>query len=279
MKTHLIIFILAIIVLGCNKDDFPIDERASVEGLSLYWDHEVFGEGGRRLRFEFYENMEYENSFELVFDYKIDGKNIIISLIDKVDNGKCPKFPTPNGIDSLCRPKGNFFIPDNKLIESDYLVTLKTYDFEVKSNLTVNEDKFILEIPTNENFSSSISTVYPIPENLLFGGVVFKGTENTQQATAFFEELETIGFTGTSVPNYPYRHLRVGDDGKPIDEHWEPDNHSLSLLREMDADFKKAFDLAKEYFDNTNLNIYLYSSNGDEARLSKTDGIQVKYAE
>ena len=63
MKTHLIIFILAIIVLGCNKDDFPIDERASVEGLSLYWDHEVFGEGGRRLRFEFYENMEYENSF------------------------------------------------------------------------------------------------------------------------------------------------------------------------------------------------------------------------
>ncbi|MDD4756625.1 MAG: hypothetical protein PHG29_11150, partial [Prolixibacteraceae bacterium] len=198
MKTHLIIFILAIIVLGCNKDDFPIDEKASVEGLSLYWDHEVFGEGGRRLRFEFYENMEYENSFELVFDYKIDGKNIIISLIDKVDNGKCPKFPTPNGIDSLCRPKGNFFIPDNKLIESDYLVTLKTYDFEVKSNLTVNEDKFILEIPTNENFLSSITTVYPIPENLLFGGVVFKGTENTQQATAFFEELETIGFTGTS---------------------------------------------------------------------------------
>ena len=47
----------------------------------------------------------------------------------------------------------------------------------------------------------------------------------------------------------------------------------------MDADFKKAFDLAKEYFDNTNLNIYLYSSNGDEARLSKTDGILVKYAE
>lgn len=279
MKTPLIIFILAFIILGCNKDDFTIDAEASVEGLSLYWDHEVFGEGGRRLRFEFYENMEYENSFELVFDYKIDGKNIIISLIDKIDNGKCQKFPTINGIDSLCRPKGNFFIPDNNLIESDYLVTLKTYDFEVNSNLIVNEDKFILEIPTNANFSSSITTVYPIPANLLFGGVVFKGIENTQQATAFFEELETIGFARTSVPNYPYRHLRVGDNGKPIDEHWEPDNHSLRLLRNMDADFKKAFDLAKEHFDNTSLNIYLYSSNGDEARLSKNDGIYVKYEE
>ncbi|WP_147372277.1 hypothetical protein [Mariniphaga sediminis] len=279
MKTHQIILLLAFTIFGCNKDNFTINSEASVESLTMYWDHEVFGEGGKRLRFELYENKEFENSFKLVFDYKIEGKNITIILADKVDNGKCGKFPTPNGIDSLCRPKGNLFIPDNLLDERDYSVILKTYDFEIISNLTVHEDKYDLQIPTNENFSSSIATVYPIPENLLFGSVVFAGTENTQQAIAFLEELEAIGFVKTSVPNYPYRHLSVGENGKPIDTHWDPDNHNMRLLLQMDSDFEKAFDLAKKHFSQANLNIYLYSSNGDQARLSKTDGIIVEYAE
>lgn len=279
MRTGLIILILAFFVAGCNKHDFTINSEASVEGLTMYWDHEVFGEEGRRLRFEFHETMEFENSFELVFEYKIEGKNITIILADKVEKGKCARFPTPNGIDSLCAPKGSFFIPDNLLDEGDYLVTLKTAGFDVISNLTVTGDKYVLQIPANENLSSSRTTVYPIPENLLFGGVVFTGAENTQHAIAFLEELESIGFVKTTVPNYPYRYLSVGEDGKPIDEHWEPDKHNMKLLRQMDSDFEKAFNLAKEHFSKANLNIYLYSSNGDEARLSKTEGITVQYAE
>lgn len=278
MKKYIHILFFGLILFGCGKEEFKIDSEDSVEGLTLYWDHEVFGEGGRRLRFEFYETIEFENFFELIFDYKIEGKDIIISLIDKVNTGKCQKFPTPNGVDSLCTPKGGLFIPDNLLSNNTYSLILKTYDFEIKSNLIVDNEKYTLEIPSNEKFSSSINDVYPIPENLLFGSVVFSGTENTQKANDFFEELETIGLKATSVPNYHYRHLRVDNDGKPYDEHWEPDKHSLSFLYKMEIDFEEAFELSKEHFNKTNLNIYLYSSNGDQARLSKNNGIIVEYA-
>lgn len=278
MKRQILILILALLIFGCDKEELKIDSGDKVEGLALYWDHEVFGEGGRRLRFEFYETMEFENSFELVFDYKIEGKDIIISLVDKLDKGKCQKFPTPTGNDSLCRPKGNLFIPDNLLNADNYSITLKTYDFEVKSDLIVDYEKYILEIPSNEKFSSSINSVFPIPENLLFGSVVFSGIENTQKANDFFTELEAIGFEKTSVPNFPYSHLRVDNNGEPLDDHWEPDNHSLSFLYKMENNFESVFELAKVHFNKTNLNIYLYSSNGDQARLSKDDGIIVEYA-
>ena len=279
MKGDILILFFGLIIFGCDKEDFRIDSQDSVEGLTLYWDHEVFGEGGRRLRFEFYETIRFENSYELVFDYDIEGKDIIISLVDKVNNGKCQKFPTPNGIDSLCTAKGGLFIPDNLLSNDTYSLILKTYDFEIKSNLLVDNEKYILEIPSNEKFSSSIINVFPIPENLLFGSTVFSGIENTQEANDFFKELETIGLMETTVPNYPYRHLRVDDDGKPYDRHWEPDNHSLSFLYKMEINFEEVFELSKKIFNKTNLNIYLYSSKGDQARLSKNDGIIVEYAE
>ncbi len=278
MKNLILILILALLLFGCDKEALKTDTGDKVEGLTLYWDHEVFGEGGRRLRFEFYETRKYEHIFNLVFDYKITGKDIIISLVDKVDMGKCPKFPSPNGIDSLCRPKGNMFIPDNLLTLGNYSIVLKTYDFEIVSDLIVDAEKYTLEIPANEKFSSSINTVYPIPADLLFGSVVFSGIENTEDANDFFEALETLGFEKTSVPNYHYRHLSVDENGKPPDEHWDPDNHSLGLLRKMGNTFESAFELAKLHFNNSNLNIYLYSSNGDQARLDKTEGIIVLYA-
>jgi hypothetical protein len=279
MKTYLIFLILVLVIYGCKKEDFSIGSEASVESLSLYWDHEVFGEGGRKLRFEFHESKEFENNFELVFDYKIEGTKIIVSLVDKIDRGKCPKFPTPNGIDSLCSPKGNFFIPDNQLNKNFYSLVVKTYDFEINSSLTADDEKFVLEIPNQKKISSSITTVYPIPENLLFGDVVFSGVENTQHANDFFNKLEMAGLVKTSVPNYPYRHLSVGDNGRPVDKHWEPDNHNLRFLYKMEDSFETVFELAKEHFNNSNVNIYLYSSNGDQAILSKSDGIVVEYAE
>lgn len=39
----------------------------------------------------------------------------------------------------------------------------------------------------------------------------------------------------------------------------------------MENNFESVFELAKEHFNNSNLNIYLYSSNGDQARLNKND--------
>jgi hypothetical protein len=36
--------------------------------------------------------------------------------------------------------------------------------------------------------------------------------------------------------------------------------------------------LTKDYFSKSNINIYLFSSNGDQARFDKIDGIVVVYA-
>lgn len=281
MKIRLFILLLLGTFIGCHKDDsLRIDSSDAVEGLSLYWDHTTFSEQGRVIRFEFYETVKFKNEFKLIFDYKIEGKKITISLIDKINQGECPKFPSPSGVDYfLCTPRGGIRIPDNLLSKGKYSLILKTYHFEVKSDLIIDDTKIVLNIPPNENkFSSYITTVYPVPRNVLFGSVVFSGKENTQQANIFFEELEAIGFSKTTLPNFPYRHLSVNDDGSPINEHWPPDRHSLKLLRNMNNDFKKAFELAKKHFNKSKLNIYLYSSNGDQAFLDKIQGITVEYA-
>lgn len=280
MKKQLLsLILLGLLIIGCKKDNTDTDSLTRVEGLSLYWDHEVFGEGGRRLRFEFYETKEFENSFELVFDHTVEGKDIIITLVDRIDKGKCQQFPTADGIDSLCTPRGGLFIQDRFLENGSYSFILKTYDFEIISSLLIDDEKYVLDIPSNENFSSSIKEVFPIPEDLLFGRLVFQGVENTQSANEYFDALESIGLVATRVPNYPYRHLDVDDSGRPVDSHWEPDNHSLGFLYNMGIPFKDVFELSKEHFNKTNLNISLYSSKGDQARLSQNDGIIVEYAE
>jgi len=47
----------------------------------------------------------------------------------------------------------------------------------------------------------------------------------------------------------------------------------------MNIPFKEIFELSKEHFIKSNMNISLQSSQGDEAYLSKKDGIIVVYAE
>ena len=116
MKTNIILLLSAILVIfGCEKDSNNGDSLASIDGLSLYWDHEVFGEEGRRLRFQFSGTKEFENSYELIFKYSINQKVISIRLVDMIDNGKCQAFPTVSGIDSLCTPRGRLSIPDSLL--------------------------------------------------------------------------------------------------------------------------------------------------------------------
>lgn len=282
MKAKIIFigFILSLGFIGCQKDGIYRGSLSSSQGLSLYWNHKIFGEEGRGFIFEFYESQRFENFYELVFEYSIDNKrkDIDIYLIDKIDKGKCPMFPSPNKTDNLCISNGDFFIPENMLEEGDYTFTVRTSDFMVKSSFTINKDKVTLKIPENEYFSSSIKDVFPTPRNLLYGNIMFSGEENIEFANEFFKKLESIGLKETIVSNPPFN-LSVDDTGKPKDSHWPPDKHSLAFLYSMNVSFQRIFELSKEYFNKYDLNIYLFSSNGDQARLSKFEGIVVKYAD
>jgi hypothetical protein len=279
MKTKIAIILSVLLIIpGCDKVPNKDGPLATLVGLSLYWDHEIFGKEGRRIRFEFYGTKQFENSYDLVFNYSINQRDIYISLVDEIDNGKCPRFPTPFGIDSLCTPRGNLYIPDSLLSKGTYTLTLKTPNFNTTSELTVENDSIILNIPSNNHFSCSIHAVYPIPKNLLFGSVVYSGSENTTVAKKFLTDLLGLGLIKTNVPNYPYRHLSVDNEGNVKDSSWPPDNYSLGFIYNTSTDFKEIFNLAKEHFNQANINIYLYTSNGDEARLNKVDGIVVVYS-
>ncbi len=275
MKRYLFALLFGLLCLGCNQEDDQIASGARVEGLSLYWDHEVFGKEGRRLRFEFYETKAYENTFDLIFDYTIKGNEIVIVLKNKINKGECPKYP---GWSDSCTPKGGMFIPEKLLTEDHYTLTIKTLDFEIKSALLADEYKYSLNIPANDKFTCSIQNVYPIPTDLLMGSLVFSGKENTVDALLYMEKLKKMGLKPATVPDFPYRHLDVSENGKPIETHWEPDNHSLPFLYTMNVGFREIFEMSREHFRKSNLNIYLYSSNGDEARLSESDGEMVIYA-
>lgn len=187
-------------------------------------------------------------------------------------------FPSPNKTDNLCISNGDIFIPEDRLKDGDYTFTIRTADFIVKSSFIINLDKVTLKIPDNEYFSSLIEEVFPTPENLLYGNVIFTGEENTAFANEFFEKLESIGLKKTIVANPPFN-LSVDDSGKPENQHWPPDNHSLAFLYSMNVSFKTIFELSNVYFNKYDLNIYLFSSNGDQAFMSKSNGIVVEYAD
>lgn len=281
MKVKLIaIFLIVFLLFGCHKDEFDKNSLLGSDGLSLWWNQKIFGEEGRGFVFEFYEAQRSENLYELIFEYEIDNKqnNIDIYLVDKVDEGRCPMFPSPNQTDNLCTSKGGFFIPENMLIKGDYSFTIRTFDFTIQSNLTISESKVTLKIPENKYFSSSIKEVFSTPRNLLYGSVLFTGEEKTEYANDFFDKLETIGLKDTVVSNPPFN-LNVDEAGNPIHSHWDTDKHSLSFLYSMDISFHTIFELSKEHFNKYDLNIYLFSSNGDQARLSKNDGIIVEFAD
>jgi hypothetical protein len=279
MKSNIgLCLFIFLILFGCEKDSNKHGSPPGIDGLSLYWDHEVFGTEGRRIRFEFYGTKQFEDSYELVFKYSINQKNISIILVNEIDNGKCPKVEPGWGNDSLCTASGRMYIPDSLISKGTYNLTLKTSSFETTSELIVGNDSIVLNIPSNKHFSSFIHAVYPIRVNLMFGSIVFSGAQNTNDANMFINDLLSLGLTKTNVPDYPYRYLSVDKNGNVEDSSWPPDNYSLGLLFTFNNNFKDIFNLAKDYFDKTNLNIYLYSSNGDEALLNKIDGVRVVYA-
>jgi hypothetical protein len=284
VKTGILgLFIIGLLLFGCKKDKNIYGPTANAKGLGLYWDHEVFGKEGRVLRFEFSETRQYKKEYKLLFDYTIEGNDIIVVLRDKISKGKCKSYPMPiiNGKEGYCTSRGRMYIPDILLLNSNYKTynfILKTANFEVKSELIIKPEKFILNVPANDDFICRRNEVFPIPKDLLFGSVVFTGIQNTSDALAYFDSLKSIGLIETTVPNYPYRYLRVDDFGKQIDKHWPEDNHSLTFLYKMDIPFKDIVELSQNYFDKTDLNIYLYSGMGDQAFFSIHNGITIFYA-
>lgn len=279
MKKRFIILITTITVIltivGCEKNEI---EKSS-KGLTMYWNYQVFNQQGRGFIFEFYEVERKENLHELKFKFQVDNnqKSIEVILIDKIDKGKCTYFPLPS-IDedpNLCTSRGNFYIPENMINEGKYKFTVKTLDYTVHSEIFFSKEKATLNIPTNNYLSSSINEVFIAPKNLLHGNIVFAGEQNKTFALDFIEDLRSLGLKDTIVSQL----IKVDEIGKPIIKTWPPNNYSVPFLLTMTSDFSTIFELAKIHFHkNSALNIYLSSTNGDEARAG-SQGINVWYAE
>jgi hypothetical protein len=217
-----------------------------------------------------------------VFSSAIHDNVIKATLTGSIDDGKCQYFPmpTPGNYDpNKCFASGGFHLPDKTLSNGIYTLKIITPFFEVSSDLSVTDELVSLDIPSNGYLESSIKEVFPVPKDLLSGAVVYQGSVNTGDAEGFLNYLENLGLIETAVPNHPYRNLMVDDSGHPLNRDREPDSHTIGLLYKMNnVGFKTIFEESKKYFDQNDLDINLYSSNGDQAILSKSEGITVVYA-
>jgi len=76
MKSKSLILCILVFLLGCSDEYEYINTRnlESSQGLSLWWDHKIFGDNGRGYIFAFHEMERMENSYDLIFTYKIDQK-------------------------------------------------------------------------------------------------------------------------------------------------------------------------------------------------------------
>lgn len=277
--TILMLLILMLTLFGCKKDsdtETSTQQLESAGGFGLYWDHEIFTTEGRCVRFEFSDIKRSGHSYELKFDYSVKGHDIVIQLVGKKDQGKCHQFPGDS--DTLCTSTGLLLIPDSILQTGTYNMILRTSNFEVKSALVVSTEKITLTIPDNEYFKCYIKDVYPEPANILMATVVYSGSENSASANSFFNDLKALGLTERKLPNYPYRHLSVDDNGNALNSDWAPDHHLRSFNYTMNRSFKDIVNLAQQDFYKYNIDIFLTSSNGDEARFTKTSGINIHYA-
>lgn len=270
---------ISLLLVGCDgRDEQPLRE---VDGLSLYWKHEIFGAEGRRLAFEFY-TPPVDQDYDLIFDVSREDRTITARLSGMLPKGLCPVFPIPTPTSSdpgRCMASGGFELSEKELRPGSYTLRVITPSFEVNTELLVADQLIRLEIPANDHLTSSIQEVYPMPKDLLLGSVVYQGDSNGPDAEELFQLLEGLGLAAATLPPSPYRDQIVDETGAPLNTHWDPDNHSLGILYQLgQVDFKTVFKEVEVFFARTNLNIYLYTSNGDEAKLSQTEGIHVVFA-
>jgi hypothetical protein len=268
---------------GCEKNEIEKEVLGS-QGLGLWWNHQMFNEQGRGFIFGFTEIERSETLYELKFEYQIDNnqKIIKINLIDKIDKGKCPQFPSGGwgDDDGLCSSNGNVFIPENAINEGKYKFTITTLNYTVHSEFIFTKDKATLNIPANNYFSSSVKEVIVTPKNLLFGGIVFAGEQNKKFAFDILEEIRNLGLRDTIWTNPSVFLTNVDEAGNPVITSWPPDYYSVPILFSMTCEFSTVFELVKKHYNKNSVfrNIGLWSSNGDQARFDIYDGINVWYA-
>lgn len=289
MRVILCFVLLGLLIVTCTENNIVdnnepsnvFDKLVSISGLSLYWDHEVFGHEGRRLRFQLHDVVAHQHKYELEFHYILDNNTIDVYLIDIADHGKCAVYPSPQGVDnSTCLSSGGFYIPDSLLDYEYYKFNLHTKDFTAQCGLNISNSSYQLTIPDNDYFKSSIEYVFPIPKDIIWGSIVFKGEENIEHAQKLKSAFCALGLFETSVPNYPYRHLKVNDEGTRSDKIWPPDNYSYKFLYKTNGvNFRQIVEVANRSFSNTTLNISFSSGMGDEAIFSQNNGIYIVYAD
>jgi len=266
MKSTLsfLLIVFVSVTISCKDRDpgiYFIDQT----GLDLYWHHTFGLDKGRYILFGFSSAETQSDEFELKFDYTIKGREILIKLRETVSKGKCPEFPGSWGKE--CTSNGTVFIPENALSQGQYKFILEIEGRKVTSTLTIDPEKYTIQIPQNDLLSSRISAVYPVPKNLLFGSIGFVGGTDENLARTLISELEKLGLTPVTVPDYPYRDLDAVHSKHLEKEFREPNNYSISILMNLNAtDAKTVFEKVAAYYEATDkkLRIGLYCSNNME---------------
>lgn len=279
MNSGKIAIIFILILAGCSDDYFDKRHLVQSKGISLWWDHKIFGEEGRGYIFSFYEKERLDHSFDLEFEYRIDKRRKTISfyLTGKTDQGKCPYFPSPTPSNGLCSSDGSVFIKEEELEKGAYDFVVNTANYQAHAIITIDEEIVSLEIQDEKYFSSSVEEVFPTPKNLLYGTIAYHGEENEDAAQMFLLKLEDNGFKKTLVANPPFN-LETDDNGTPTLRFVEPDRYYQSFLFELEKPFDEVCEITRPFFEQNDLNIYLFSTNGDQATFSKRNGISYHYA-
>lgn len=269
MKKILTLFSIILILASCKKEEI---EQVTIDKLSTScWYFSTSSETGRGIVFVFSGGESKKRKYELVFDLNVSNQDIIIELIGIEDMGEHPKFP---GNEPHLSPSGSIFIPEHLLPAGDYNFILRTDRFEVQSSFSFDDSKYTLSIPLNPHFFSNTKEEYPMPANILFGSI---GGENIHIGRDFLNELNANGFTNTIVPNYekiPRLSMQfVDSNGLPIESTYPSGSYHITFVCQMDNNFRAVFDIASRYFNEYDFNAYMFSSNGDQASMSKLDGI------
>jgi len=260
----IVLVLIALSICSCHKEqEGSID---SVNGLSIYWHHVGISYEGRYLLFVFYEIDSYINDYELIFSRTINDDEIVIKLEDKELLGECKQYPGWEDPD-LCTPSGGFRLYEQDINKLPIKLTVQTPNFSTTAILDFSDVKYTLDVQEQDYLSCNITEVYPIPPNILYGYVSFRGEENRIHAENFFNDMEELGFEETSVPNYPYRYLSVSDNGIPEDYTSPPDNYGLGFMYTYQNNFNQAYELAEQYYNSTSIHIDLFGSNGHEAHF------------
>ena len=275
--THACFFIF---VFGCKNDIDTNAKLVSAKGYSLYWHHDLSSTEGRGLLFAFDAKEALTKDYDLEFDYTIKSSVILVRLVKVIDKGECPQFPGWGDPD-LCNPNGKIYIPDKLLPPGKYSFEFIAENIKIVSQLDVTDEKVSINIPSNSKLSTNINEVYPIPKGLVFGSLVYSGSENRKHATSLIDDLVALGLTPATVPNHPYQYLDAQRNYHLNETSWEPDNHLISILFNTNGlDFKSIFDTAKSHFElsDNKLTGGIMSSNGDNVNMNPYDGIHVIYA-